>query len=789
MSRSGEQAPRISVSVREMVDFVLRTGNLGGERDFASPSRALEGTRGHQKLQQQRPEGYESEVRVKYDLPGPGYVLRIQGRIDGVHQSPGHLLIEEIKTVAGRWSGQADPLHWAQAKTYAHLFASEHAGYENVEVQLTYLELDSGRVTEFREMIPMEVLRAFFDKVTSVYMEWASRQHEWLKLRDSSIAAQEFPHDKYREGQRQFAVAAYRALAGGTKLFAEAPTGIGKTVSVLFAGIKALGEGHLEKIFFLTAKGTGRTIAEESLERMRQKGLHLRGLTLTAKDKICFNHGQPCEVQNCPFAVGYYDRLKAALAEALSVEMLGQTELEELGRRHNVCPFALSLDAALWADLIICDYNYVFDPRASLKRFFADEKGDYGFLVDEAHNLVDRAREMFSADLDSEEINSVRDQIADDLPELARSLGRITRLLRKSANVEGDGVEIASVSRDPPSKLIAAIQSFLGKSEEWLSRNEPAQYRSDLLQLYFRFLGFTRTADLFDERYTLIYQSNRQLEQLQLFCIDPSRGIQNALRRGKSAVFFSATLRPIEFFRDILGGEIGDAVLLLNSPFPKENLAVLIHDRIQTDFRGRTGSYDRVAAAIGKLVETRPGNYLVFFPSYKYLEAVRGEFEKSHPFVPLISQSSSMPEAERVRFMAAFQSKVARPLVGFAVMGGVFGEGIDLAGERLIGAVVVGVGLPQIGLRRDLIRSYFDERNGLGFEYAYAYPGLNRVIQAAGRVIRSETDRGIVLLIDRRFSQEQYRSLLPAWWSVERISGDTEIEKSVSRFWMTTATR
>jgi DNA excision repair protein ERCC-2 len=780
---SSERPHTIPVSVREMVEFVLRTGSLGGERDFSAPSRALEGTRGHQRIQKQRPEGYQAEVRVKHDLPHRDFVLTIKGRIDGILEASGRLLIEEIKTVVGGWSHRADPLHWAQAKVYAYIFASERPGYDSVDLQLTYLDLDSGGLTEFREEFPLEDLREFFTQVTSVYLEWASRQHDWMKLRDDSIGTQAFPHTQYRAGQRKLAVAAYRALAGGTKLFAEAPTGIGKTVSVLFPAIKALGERHLEKIFFLTAKGTGRAIAAESLGAMRKSGLHLRSLTITAKDKICFNNGQPCEIQNCPFAIGYYDRVKPAVAEALSEESLGQPEIEALARRHNVCPYALSLDIALWADVIICDYNYVFDPKVSLKRFFAEEGGDYGFLVDEAHNLVDRAREMFSAELDGAEISSMRDQLRQDLPGCARVLRKIEKLLGnyRALAVESEGS--SSVTREPPAEILSTLREFLKKAEDWLLLNEPAGFRAGLLQLYFRFVGFNRTAELYDERYATIFEGMGVGDRLRLFCLDPSQGIQKALRRGKAAVFFSATLRPIDYYREILGGEIGDPALQLDSPFPTENLAVFVSDRIRTDFRGRTSSYPGVARAIAAVVTTRPGNYLVFFPSYKYLETVRGEFQAANPFVPLIFQTPSMSDRDRQKFIAAFQSEITRSLVGFAVMGGVFGEGIDLVGERLVGAVVVGVGLPQLSLERDLIRAYFDEKNGLGFEYAYAYPGLNRVIQAAGRVIRSEVDRGVVLLIDARFGQERYRELLPKWWSVNRAGSEAELTERVGEFW------
>jgi DNA excision repair protein ERCC-2 len=770
-----------SVSVRELVEFVLRTGNLGGTRDFMSASRALDGTRGHQRLQKLRPEGYRAEVRVKYELVRPEFILLINGRIDGVLEATDSLLIEEIKTVTGHWDRTRDPLHWAQASIYAYLFALQKEYRGKIQVQLTYLHLESEEVMQFGEPAMFEQLELFFLSVANVYLEWAERQHEWMKLRNQSIASLNFPHGEYRVGQRALAVAAYRAFANGTKLFAEAPTGIGKTVSVIFPAFKALGEGHLEKIFFLTAKTTGRATAQGCVAQMHSTGLRLRCLTLTARDKICFNNGQPCETQSCPFAIGYYDRVKAAIQEALSSEMLDTDSIRAIARSHNVCPFELSLDVSLWVDLIVCDYNYVFDPRVSLKRFFAEEGGDYAFLVDEAHNLVDRAREMFSGEITLDELVETRTALNDAVPRCAKALRKLERFFAEQEARLRDQPSL--VTRELPADLLKLLGSFMEEAAEWLALNEPSDFRMPLLECYFRALGFARTAELFDDRYVSIVDKNDGDRRVRLFCLDPGRGIQQALSRGKSSVFFSATLRPVEYYRELLGGDIADTAIQLTSPFPPEHLAVIVQDRIQTSFRARDASYGEVARAISALVQGRAGNYLVFFPSYKYLEAVRTEFEANNPFVPLIYQSSNMSDSEREKFILAFQADVTRPLVGFAVMGGIFGEGIDLVGDRLIGAAVVGIGLPQLSLERDLIREYFNSKNGQGFEYAYAWPGLTRVIQAAGRVIRSEKDLGAVLLIDSRFRERRYRELLPAWWQIEAADDYATVSARVKEFW------
>jgi len=380
--------PVFSIQVRELVEFALRRGDLGGERDFVGPNRALAGTRGHQRLQRSRPAGYQKEVRLSHDIETAELILRVQGRIDGLLATAGGVLLEEIETVQGGGDRVADPLHWAQAKLYGFIYAHDNA-LARISIQLTYLDLDTGELTEFRDCFSLADLSAFFQETTAVYLDWLQAHHGWCQRRDESIRSLAFPFPRYRPGQRQLAVAAYRVLARGGRLFLEAPTGIGKTVSVLFPAVKALGEGKLERIFYLTARTVGRAVAQKALADLRQAGLRLRSLTLTAKEKICVQEGQPCDPTACPFARGYYDRCKPAMRDALAREEITRPVLEAVAREHQVCPFELSLDVSSWVDVVICDYNYVFDPKVYLRRHFAEEPGDYAFLVDEAHNLVD----------------------------------------------------------------------------------------------------------------------------------------------------------------------------------------------------------------------------------------------------------------------------------------------------------------------------------------------------------------------------------------------------------------
>jgi DNA excision repair protein ERCC-2 len=802
-----EAKPVHTVSVRDLVEFVLRQGDLGGAREFVGSDRALAGIRGHQKIQRSRPTGYLTELPVAYRVETDEFTLKVRGRIDGLLISSQQVLLEEIKTVVGTWDHEADPLHWAQAKFYGFIHAQEHA-LKELNIQLVYLELPAGKVTEFRQIFSFAELSDFFAATTAVYVDWLRERHHWCLARDASIAALVFPFSDYRPGQRELAVAAYRVLANGGRLFLAAPTGIGKTISVLFPAVKALGEGKLERIFYLTARTVGRAIAEKALVDLRRAGLKLRAVTLTAKEKVCVREGHPCDPMTCPRALGYYDRVKPAIIEALEQEEITRSVLETVGQKHQVCPFELSLDVSVWADAIICDYNYVFDPQVYLRRHFAEDGGAYGLLIDEAHNLVDRAREMFSADLDNREILDVKRAIKKAAPRCSKALAQLHTAMGKLGDPtesKGESFEDSdptselnlfpagtarmrseengvSTSPEFPDSLIEPLETALDEAENWLAKNQPAEFREALLALYFQLHSFRRTAELYDGCFVTIVD-NVPAIKMRLFCVDPSLLLRKALARGKAAIFFSATLTPMDYYRTLLGGAPEDPVLQLPSPFPPENLAVLIQDRIQIHFKGRAESLGDVVEAIGTLVQGRRGNYLVYFPSYQYLNATLQAFQICNPSVSVLMQRPGMTEPERDAFLAAFSFVHGETLVGFAVLGGIFGEGIDLVGERLIGAVIVGVGLPQLCVERNLIRDYFQQQNAAGFDYAYTFPGMNRALQAIGRVIRSETDLGVVLLIDARFNELRYRRLFPAWWKFTKVRSSNALREAVADFW------
>ncbi len=779
----------VQISVRDLIAFVLRSGDLGTA--FHSAQRAVEGTRGHRLVQGQRPDGYRSEVPVRCTVEAGGALsLEISGRVDGVLHDGGDLLVEEIKTTYGALEARPDnPLHWGQAKLYAHILAQDLQP-ERIEVRLTYVQLHSGQVREDGRPFSRQELAAFFDDLVGRYLRWARIWHEWCARRDASISTLDFPFPEYRPGQQELSEAVRETIVSKGRLFAMAPTGIGKTMSVLFPAVRALGEGCVEKIFYLTAKTSGRTVAESALGDLRASGLRLKSCTITARDRICFNArgGRPCDMETCEFALGYYDRVNDALEDAFrSHDDFTRVHIEETARSHTVCPFELGLDLSLLSDVLICDYNYVFDPKAYLKRYFLDSGGDYAFLIDEAHNLVERARDMYSAEIRRGEVRAVIKALGGSQPAIAHALGTLDLYLEtqvRRCDDEGDGR--GWLDQDPPEDLPPLLTRVQAEIEPVLARNRPAPWREALTDLYFTLAAFLRVADLFDGRYVTYGEKRGRGDLLlRLFCLDPSGRIEKALDRGRSATFFSATLTPLDYFRRLLGGGREDFTLQLDSPFPTENLLVMVADHIDTSYRGRGRSYDDVAAAIAAAVGGRRGNYMVYFPSYKYLQEVLPRFEALAPAGTLaMAQIPAMGEAQKERFLGLFRVDNPSTVVGFAVMGGLFGEGIDLAGERLVGAVVVGVGLPQICLERDLIRGYYDEQENAGFAYGYAYPGMNRVLQAAGRVIRSDTDRGLLLLIDRRFSRADYREQYPPSWGAPRATRSGEaIRGEVSAFW------
>ena len=775
------------VAIRELVEFIARRGDINFR--FSSRSSALEGIKGHRRLQASRGEGYVPEKDVTTRVQIDCMEICLSGRVDGYFPDRRPLEVEEIKTV--RVPAAAIPeairhLHWSQAMMYAHLLVTTHAA-ESALVRLCYLNLDDDSEEAFESEYSRVDLDAHFYTLMCRYASWLRRMAEWQARRDEGIGTMTFPYGDYRAGQREMAVSAWRAMRDERCTVLQAPTGIGKTMATLFPAVKALRELDYEKVFFLTAKTSGQESAERTLAELKAKGLPLRDITLTARDKVCFNPGSPCDGQHCEYAAGYYDRLPAAVEEVMAVGVsLGRDAVETLARRHRLCPFELALDLSRVCDVVICDYNYAFDPGVYLRRYFEGNGRRFVFLVDEAHNLVERGREMFSANISKDRFLSLRRELGSALPQLAKSLARVNEsilALRRPLKAQYDRDGYLRLD-NLPEAVITAVRGFCQNAEQWLDDNHPAPFQPDLLTLYFDSLKFLRTADWFGDDYACLLEKTDDGMMLRLYNVNPAKGLGQGMQRAAASVCFSATMMPQTYFQSLMGVGEDTAWYRLGSPFDPANLGVFSAPYISTAYRDRAASLESLVSLLADVVSARRGNYLVFLPSYAYLSRVVSQFEARHQQVRCIRQHPGMSEADREEFLAAFQEDRGQDtLVGFAVLGGAFGEAVDLRGSRLIGAIVVGVGLPGMGAERDLIRSYFDDTHGAGFEFAYQYPGMNRVLQTAGRVIRSESDRGIVCLVDTRFAQARYRSLMPVEWQVQQCRCQASLSEAIRQFW------
>ena len=784
----------IKISVRSLVEFVLRSGDL--TTAFVGSSRLVEGGKIHRKIQQAQGTEYQAEVNVAIDVERPGLLLQLSGRADGivtVRDAAGDIqvTIDEIKSVTNELAAIAqtdNPQFWAQAKCYAYMYAVQQ-GLAAIHVQLSYCQADTLELKIFIQHFSTCELAGFVDDLIDQYVLWAEQVSNWQEMRNISACQVEFPFAAFRTGQRQLAVAVYKTLTMGRRLYAQAPTGTGKTMAAIFPAVKALGMGQIDRIFYLTAKTVTRQLAEEAFNQLRQLGLRCKTVTLTAKEKLCFVPEAACTPEECPYAIAYFDKINKVLSACWEREAFTREVIEQLAREYRLCPFELSLDLALWADAIICDYNYAFDPGVYLRRFFDENNEKNCLLIDEAHNLVDRAREMFSAEISKQEFLALKKNVKDRLPPVAKALSKINTFLLKSGKscVEQGvaGQPDYCMREQPLADIVPLLRKFTSLAEEWLSKNEAADFREDLLEVYFHVHAFLRTADMYDERYITYLEKPDKDVKLKQFCVNPAYLLQQALTRVQAAVFISATLSPLDYFCEILGGELDDGKIAIASPFAQENLCLLIADTISTTYKTREYTYAAVVDSVSAAIGVKTGNYLVFLPSYRYLEEVYQRFCANNPLVATIRQTGDMSEAARCDFLQQYTAGSTETLVGFAVMGGIFGEGIDLLGERLLGAIVVGVGLPQVCLEREIIRQWFDKNARGGFDYAYTYPGMNKVLQAAGRVIRSESDRGIVLLIDDRFSQSRYKRLFPReWQGAIRVKTADDITGQAGKFWL-----
>lgn len=789
---------KFQISVRELVEFVYRSGDL--DMRFQGKSKMADGIKVHQKIQKSQGSDYTPEVslqrQIVFEEEDREIELVVSGRADGVLETPEGFVIDEIKGTSMFLEDiheDSIPVHWAQAKIYGAIFCSDKA-LDQIEIQLTYANFETNEIKRLRKRLTAESLEDFFSETVTLYRKWLLFKSRWVEKRNESLAILDFPFKGYRAGQRQLAVSIYNTIKDGGILYAEAPTGIGKTMSSLFPGLKAMGQGLVDRIFYLSAKTITKVVAEEAVEKLRlssEHALNLRTLTLTAKEKICINDKVTCYPEKCRYAEGYFDKSVDALWAVINGDQVIDKEtLTDYAEKFVICPYEFSLDVALFCDLIICDYNYAFDPRVYLRRFFEFPTESYVFLVDEAHNLVDRARTMYSAELHKGKFMSVKKVLTETDKPLMKAVEGINKMIlevRKRTDEKGVYVHQHEVS-DVYEQLKKRAQVF----EKWLGENHKAEYYEDVLSLYFGILGYMRISELYDEGYVFYIIEGKTSETvIKLFNINPSSQLKRFIDNSCATIFFSATMTPIQYYTTLLTGDVDKKVLSLPSPFDAKKRKLLYATDVSVKFGDRTDAIPKIVSYIERLAKSKNGNYLVFFPSYAYLKQIHDVFDALHgERFDLIVQKRDLSEQEKADFLAEFESSLERKrdstceksLIGFAVLGGHFSEGIDLRGDLLIGVIIVGVGLPMISFENDLIKNYFDYEMDRGFEFAYQFPGIGKVMQSAGRVIRGEEDRGAVILIDQRYQTPYYRRILPKDWG-KCFTSLGEIEGQLHDFW------
>ena len=782
-----ENLPVIRISVRNLVEFILREGDIdnrtGGGQD---PENMQMGSRIHRKIQRQMGSDYQAEVPLKTEIVCDGFILKIEGRADGLIHTKEQVMVDEIKGVLRELDRVQEPagIHLAQAKCYASMVA-EQEGVDEIGVQMTYCQMETEEVKRFQYSYQSNELKVWFDEVIRQYKKWAKFQIEWRKARNASIKGIEFPFP-YRKGQRELAVSVYRTILRKKKLFIQAPTGVGKTISTVFPAVKAVGEELGEKIFYLTAKTITRTVAEQAFKTLREQNLKFKVITLTAKEKICFCEETSCNPDDCPYAKGHFDRVNDAVYELLMQEdVMSREVLEAQARKHKVCPFEMALDVSTWVDGVICDYNYVFDPDARLRRFFAEGgAGGYLFLIDEAHNLVERGRQMYSAELCKEDFLSVKKLVKGEAPRFAKRLEACNKILL-AMKKECETYKVL----DNISHFGIQLMNVLSETDRYLEECVDKEVRETVLDFYFQVRSFLNIYDGLDENYVIYteYQENGRFV-LKLFCVNPAANLQKCLDKGNSAVFFSATLLPIQYYKRLLSTEKDNYAVYIDSSFDTKKRLLMNGVDVSTRYTMRSREmYQRYATYIFRVVKAKMGNYLIFFPSYQFMEDVYQEFTQllasDEEEMELVIQQKHMDEEERENFLRAFEMGREKSLIGFGVLGGIFSEGIDLTNEKLIGTLIIGTGLPQVCNEREILKSYFDQKGLYGFDYAYRYPGMNKVLQAAGRVIRTEDDRGVILLLDERFQREKGKEIFPKEWAdCERCRLDI-VEEKIRLFW------
>ena len=788
----------VRISVRALIEFILRSGDIDNRTESGpDPEAMLAGGRIHRKIQRSMPSTYRAEVPLKTTFEDGDLQLVVEGRADGIDRRDGMVLVDEIKGVYAdvtRFT-EAKPLHLAQAYCYACMLAREE-GLSGVTCQITYCDLDTEEIRRFQTVRTAEELETWMTDLAEQYFRWAHFQADHREERNLSGEALDFPYD-YRPGQKRIAVDVFRAVRRSRNLFVQAPTGVGKTLSVLFPSVKAMAEGLTERIFYLTAKTVTASVAEENLQVLLSRGLDLLACTIRAKEKLCPNEVFECNPELCPYAKGHFDRVNDAVFELLKEGGLFTAErLLAAAEKAGVCPYEFALDVSVWCDTVIADYNYAFDPRVRLRRYFSEGAGgDYIFLVDEAHNLPDRASEMYSASLVKEDVLALKKLIMKKDGRASRALDRLNRAMLSLRRNLGDypevgrGILSGTVAELPDINfLMEPLTGSYFELSRLLEEQKNFPERKEVLTGFFEIRTFLETAEQAGEGYRIYARFDDDGFRIRLLCVDPSARLKKCLESARTTVFFSGTLLPVQYYKEMLTGDPEEYAIYTESPFDPENRLLLAASDVSSRYQRRTETeFRRIAEYLRITVSAKTGNYLAFFPSYEFL----GKVEKvlRIPGTEILVQEKEMDEDQRRAFLSVFAKADGNSRLGLCVMGGAFSEGIDLAEDRLIGCIVVGTGLPAINPESELVKEYFDAAGKDGFDYAYRYPGMNKVRQAAGRLIRTDRDRGVILLLDDRFLTPRSRSLFPLEWADLRRTDLSRIEEELNSFWKNVSTR
>ena len=790
------------VSVRTLVEFMLRSGDIDDRKQSGGdPDSMLEGQRIHKMLQKSATAGYRAEVTFREIFEQGSVRLTVEGRADGVwtgrheggYEGPTHV-IDEIKGTYDDLSYYDAPkeLHMAQCRCYAAMYMRELGDEcpDEIGAQVTYCNIETEDVRRFMYIYRYDELREWFEELVGRYMIWCEMDAEHIRRRTGSISGLEFPFT-YRAGQRKLVSDVYRVIRMEKNLFIQAPTGTGKTLSVLYPSIQAMGTGLVSKIFYLTAKTMTASVAVGTMELLGGKGLDCRSVHITARERSCINDECACNPDACPYARGHFDRVNDAMYDILTHEhMITQEILAEYAGRHMVCPYEYALDISDWCDVIIGDYNYAFDPRVKLKRYFGEnepKQRKYVFLVDEAHNLVDRACGMYSASIIKENVLECVRMVGDMDKKLATSLRKLNKQM-KSVKRSFDDCYMELPS-DEIQRLVSTADTVILGLAGLLGKYKFFDNRDEVLTFYLNLKTFADTwyGDTSGYRYLARVHGDGSFE-IRLLCIDPSAHLRQCLKSCRSAVFFSATLLPVNYYKELLTGDTQEYAVYAETVFTQSQRLLLQATDVSSKYTRRNAlEYEKIAGYITDTAAVRKGNYMAFFPSYDFMRQVgdiiaRRAFEQKSGLT-IITQEQGMSEKDRNAFLAEFEKEHMGSLLGMCVLGGIFAEGIDLTDDRLVGAFIVGTGLPMINPESEIAREYFNSRGRDGFAYAYLYPGMNKVLQAAGRVIRKETDRGIILLLDERFSQAQYRSIFPLEWNDCALTTAQDAAAQAAAFW------